>query len=195
MKLYTRQGDGGHTRLFGGARVPKHDARVEAYGAVDELNAALGWAGVQVAALDTARRLRLVSEDLFALGANLSAPPDVAGKARTQLPPLPCERIGAMEAWIDRASEETEPLRRFVLPGGSAGASALHVARTVCRRAERRVAALAAESPVEEDVVRYLNRLGDYLFAAARLENKQAGATDVEWRPKHETPAAAAPSQ
>ncbi len=184
MKLYTRGGDRGETGLFLGVRVPKHDSRVEAYGTVDELNAALGWARSQVTSGDTLERLRLVSEDLFAVGSSLSVPPGEAERAKRLLPALPSERIGAMEAWIDQAVEETDPLRSFVLPGGGPGASALHVARTVCRRAERRVVALAAVSAVDDDVVRYLNRLADYLFAAARLENKRTGETDVEWRPK-----------
>lgn len=186
MKLYTRRGDGGETGLFGGARVRKHDARVEACGTVDELNAVLGWARNQAGRKDTRARLRLVSEDLFAIGASLATPPAPAGRRRPPSPPLPVERIGAMEDWIDQAAAETDPLRNFVLPGGCPGAGALHLARTVCRRAERRVAALAEASSVDAGVLGYLNRLADYLFAAARLENKHAGTDDATWRPERE---------
>ena len=187
MKLYTRRGDGGETGLFGGARMPKHDPRVEACGTVDELNAVLGWARSQAARAETLSRLRLVSEDLFAIGASLATPPAAADRSRPRLPALPAERIGAMEDWIDQAVAETDPLRNFVLPGGCPGAGALHWARTVCRRAERRVAALAEASPVDAGVLKYLNRLADYLFAAARLENKHAGTDDVTWRPERDS--------
>jgi len=187
MKLYTRRGDGGKTGLFGGARVPKHDPRVESCGTVDELNAVLGWARNQADRAETLSRLRLVSEDLFAIGASLATPSAPAGRSRSRLPALPTERIGAMEDWIDQAVAETDPLRNFVLPGGCPGASALHLARTVCRRAERRVAALAETSPVDAGVLTYLNRLADYLFAAARLENKHAGTDDVTWQPERDS--------
>lgn len=185
MKLYTRRGDGGDTGLFGGERRPKHDSRVEAYGAVDELNASLGVALLHVADSGSRRRLGRVQSDLFALGAHLAAPPpaetgrDVPVSA---LPCLPSKRVAEMEAWIDEAESATPPLRNFVLPAGAAGAAHLHAARTVCRRAERRVVALAAGSAVDSVVVRYLNRLSDYLFAAARLENARSGGKDVEWR-------------
>lgn len=214
MKLYTRRGDDGETGLFGGGRVPKHDARVEAYGCVDELNAAVGVAESRLASPpvaaargrtdesagsrpglsetgraattrtggDTASRLGQISADLFAIGAWLATPPQPAGRPAPKLPPLPGGRVAHMEAWIDEAQTETGPLRHFVLPGGCPAASALHLARTVCRRAERRVVALASSSPVNEAIVPYLNRLSDYLFAAARLENKRAGRQESEWR-------------
>lgn len=184
MKLYTRRGDAGETGLFGGARRSKHDSRVEAYGAVDELNAALGVALLHVADRSSRQRLRHIQSDLFALGAHLSAPPPgETGRVRPEsaLPCLPSERVTEMEAWIDEAESDTPPLRNFILPAGAPGAAHLHLARTVCRRAERRVVALAAASAVEPIVVRYLNRLSDYLFAAARLENARSGGKDVEW--------------
>ncbi len=183
VKLYTRRGDDGETALFGGGRVPKNDPRVEAYGCVDELNAAVGAASAQAGG-DTVARLQQVSADLFAIGAWLATPPQPAGRTPPKLPPLPVGRVADMEAWIDEAQAETGPLRHFVLPGGCPASGALHVARTVCRRAERRVVALAASSPVNEEVVPYLNRLSDYLFAAARLENKRAGRDDDQWRPE-----------
>lgn len=185
MKLYTRRGDGGVTGLFGGDRRPKADPRVEAYGAVDELNAALGVARLHVAAQDAGSRLERVQSDLFALGAHLSTPRQDAGAdggRAPALPPLPFDRVAEMEAWLDEAEDATPPLRNFVLPGGTPGAVHLHVARTVCRRAERRVVALSAKAAVDPLVVRYLNRLSDYLFAAARVENAHCGTQDVEWR-------------
>ena len=182
MKIYTRTGDDGGTALFGGGRVSKAALRVDAYGTVDELNASLGWAVTQVTDDTLRSRLEVMQHDLFALGADLSTPPPDEGRRRPQTPPLPVDRIGEMERWMDEAADELPELTAFVLPGGTAGAAALHVARTVCRRAERVVVALAAQEPVEEGVVRYLNRLSDLLFMFARQENHRSGTADVEWR-------------
>jgi cob(I)alamin adenosyltransferase len=185
MKIYTRTGDRGETALFGGGRVPKHDPRVEAYGEVDELNAAVGLALVAVeraGGAETAARLLAVQEDLFAIGAHLATPAAVeGGRGSAHLPPLPRARIAEMETWIDTADERLEPLRSFILPGGSDAAAHLHLARTVCRRAERRVTALAVVAPVPEHAVVYLNRLSDLLFTLARLANRDAGRADVPW--------------
>ncbi len=182
MKIYTRRGDDGETGLFGGGRVPKDDVRVEAYGTVDELNAVIGTALAHVRDGEIRVRLRLLQSDLFALGARLATPPPRDGRPVPSLPDLPLARIGEMESWIDAAEEVTGAVRHFILPAGTAGASHLHQARAVCRRAERRVVALARRSAVDSGVVRYLNRLSDYLFAAARLENHRAGKGDVAWR-------------
>lgn len=185
MKIYTRTGDGGETGLFGGGRVSKDDVRVEAYGAVDELNSTLGLALVALpagAAADVARTLRLVQADLLNLGAHLATPtPEDGGRAASHVPALPLERIEEMEAAIDAAEGELEPLRSFILPGGTEGAARLHVARTVCRRAERRVITLARHQRVDNGVVQYLNRLSDLLFTFARLANHRSGAEDVKW--------------
>lgn len=181
MKIYTRTGDDGGTALFGGGRVRKHAPRVDAYGTVDELNAVLGWALTQLADPVVRTRLGFVQHDLFALGSDLATPPAGDGRRRPETPPLPVGRVVAMERWMDGAEEELAPLRAFILPGGSSGAAALHVARTVCRRAERAVVALAASEPVSGEVVTYLNRLSDLLFTFARLENLRAGRQDVEW--------------
>ena len=181
MKIYTRTGDAGDTALFGGGRVPKDDPRVDAYGCVDELNSVLGWAIGQVADDTTRDRLSALQHDLFALGSSLATPPAREGRRRPGTPPLPLARVEAMEAWMDEADAELPALRAFVLPGGAPGAAALHVARTVCRRAERAVAGLAAAEPVEDGVLRYLNRLSDLLFVLARLENHRAGRPDVAW--------------
>ena len=181
MRIYTRTGDRGETALFGGGRVPKDDVRVEAYGTVDELNAALGWCLAEVADAAIRERLERVQHDLFALGSELATPPARERRVRPETPAIPAGRIQEMERWIDEADGELAPLRAFVLPGGTRGAAALHVARTVCRRAERRVVTLAASEAVPEPVITYLNRLSDLLFTFARLENLRGGRSDVEW--------------
>ncbi len=181
MKIYTRKGDGGETGFFGGGRVPKAHVRVEAYGDVDELNAALGMALSAVADQESQGRLFRIQNDLFALGASLATPEAEDGSARPATPPLPVTRIREMETWIDVASQETPPLRNFILPGGTKGAVALHLARTVCRRAERAVVRLMLQEAVEPAVLQYLNRLSDLLFALARLENHRAGVPDTLW--------------
>jgi cob(I)alamin adenosyltransferase len=182
MKIYTRSGDDGDTALFGGGRVPKAHARVEAYGTVDELNAVVGVAVSSVQDPEIEARLETIQHDLFTLGSDLATPPARAGRKRPATPELPPGRIAEMESWIDEADEELPPLKAFVLPGGSEGAAALHLARTVCRRAERTVVALRESESVSEGVVPYLNRLSDLLFTFARLENHRSGVADVEWR-------------
>lgn len=182
MKIYTRSGDDGDTALFGGGRVPKAHARVEAYGTVDELNAVVGVAVSSVRDPEIRTRLERIQHDLFTLGSDLATPPPRAGRKRPITPELPTGRIAEMETWMDAADEELPPLTAFVLPGGSAGAAALHLARTVCRRAERDVVALGDGESVSEGIVPYLNRLSDLLFTFARLENHRSGVADVEWQ-------------
>lgn len=183
--IYTRTGDEGETGLFGGGRVPKAHPRVEAYGAVDELNAVLGWAATTQADAGIARQLTRLQPDLFVIGAHLARPAAAEGRRAPELPDLPHERIAEMEASIDAAEGELPPLRNFVLPGGALPAAALHVTRTVCRRAERRVVALAAREvgAVDPFVLVYLNRLSDLLFTLARLANLRTGTAEPEWRP------------
>jgi cob(I)alamin adenosyltransferase len=187
MKIYTRTGDRGETGLFGGQRVRKDHARVEAYGAVDELNATLGLAITRLAAdgeEEMAQRLRSIQADLFTIGANLATPaPEDGGRRNDHIPPLPDGRVAEMERWIDQAEEELEPLRTFILPGGGEAAAGLHLARTVCRRAERRAITLAHTAHIPDGVVVYLNRLSDLLFALARLANHRRGEPDVAWHP------------
>jgi cob(I)alamin adenosyltransferase len=185
-KIYTRTGDTGDTGLFGGGRVPKDHPRVDAYGTVDELNASLGWARTQIDDTWIGERLETVQHDLFVLGADLATPPSEEGRPEPSTPVLPLARVEAMEAWIDEADTELPELRVFVLPGGTEGAAALHLARTVCRRAERAVTYLTHSEHVSQGVVPYLNRLSDLLFALARLANHRAGAGDVEWRKTEE---------
>jgi cob(I)alamin adenosyltransferase len=182
LKLYTRTGDAGTTALFGGGRVSKAHPRVEAYGAVDELNAVLG---VAAAALGEGRwreEIEAVQARLFDLGADLAAPPGSAAAAH--VPRAAEEWVSALERDIDRFTEAVPPLRTFVLPGGHPAAAALQLARTVCRRAERRVVAAGeAGEEIEPVAGRYLNRLSDWLFAAARLVNEQAGVAEIRWQP------------
>jgi len=181
MKIYTRTGDAGETALFGGGRVKKAHPRVHAYGTVDELNSVLGFALLHLKAEESGRRLARVQHDLFAIGAVLATPPPPGTRKRPSTPDIPTARVAEMEGWIDDADRELEPLASFILPGGTAGAAALHMARTVCRRAEREVVELGHDEPLESDIVRYLNRLSDALFAMARLENLRGGQEDVKW--------------
>ena len=181
QRIYTKTGDAGETGLFGGGRVSKANPRVEAYGAVDELNAMVGWAravGLEPAIEEV---LRDAQADLFTVGAHLATP---SGRAESHLPALPARRIETWEAWIDQAEAGLAPLRSFILPGGSRAAAALHVIRTVCRRAERRVVALAETDPVDPFILIYLNRLSDLLFVAARVANAAACVDDVRWEPR-----------
>ena len=171
--------------LFGGQRVPKDDARVEAYGEIDELNAVLGLAMGQLASEDlpeVARRLRVLQGDLFVLGANLATPaPEDGGRPNDYIPPLTGERVVEMERWIDEAEIEISPLTSFILPAGTAGAATLHLARTVCRRAERRLITLGQRATIDPACLRFLNRLSDLLFVWARLANHRAGVPDIPW--------------
>lgn len=182
MKIYTRTGDQGDTALFGGGRVAKDHPRVRAYGTVDELNSILGLALLHMVDAKGRERLEQVQHDLFTLGAVLAAPPPEGTRPQPSVPGLPLERVTEMEEWMDEAEGELHPLRQFVLPGGSEGAALLHVARTVCRRAEREVVAMGPSDPRSPDIIRYLNRLSDLLFTMARMENHRAGVGDVLWR-------------
>jgi cob(I)alamin adenosyltransferase len=187
LKIYTKTGDRGETGLFGGQRVPKDHARVEAYGDVDELNSVLGIAVSKLAAAGQtamAEALLAVQSDLFTVGANLATPaPEDGGRETSYIPVLPEGRVGELEAWIDAAETELEPLKSFVLPGGTGPAAYLHLARTVCRRAERRVVSLSHQAEVGAEWITYLNRLSDLLFTLARLANRRAGVDDVPWQP------------
>ena len=184
LKIYTKTGDRGETGLFGGARVPKDDARVEAYGDVDELNSVLGMAVAASRDEELVAGLLAIQTDLFTLGARLATPaPEDGGRDNPWIPQLDPERVAELERWIDRAETELEPLKTFVLPGGTASAASLHLARTVCRRAERRVVALSRAATIDAGVVVYLNRLSDLLFTLARLANRREGVEDVPWIP------------
>jgi cob(I)alamin adenosyltransferase len=223
MRIYTRTGDAGETTLWGGQRVSKAEARVEAVGTVDELNAALGLARTYLTEADLQTLLQTVQSELFDLGADLAAPlsqeeiaeiancelriadcrlrdeptrPPAAHigipmptsqpanqptKEERQIPRLQPDRVAALERWIDGLEAELEPLRQFILPGGAPGAAALHLARTIARRAERRVVALAEVEEINPEALRYLNRLSDLLFVLARVVNRRAGAEEPTW--------------
>ena len=185
MKIYTKTGDRGETGLFGGGRVPKDHVRVDAYGEVDELNSTLGLVVLQLEAAGLGDfGLRQVQADLFTLGANLATPaPEDGGRENAYIPALDAARTEALERAIDAADRELEPLTSFILPGGSPAGAMLHLARTVCRRAERRVVALSHEATVREEYIMYLNRLSDLLFTLARLANRRSGVLDSPWVP------------
>ena len=178
MKIYTRTGDTGETSLFGGTRARKSDPRVDAYGEVDELNAWLGLARAAAPDLGFAAHLAHLQRDLFALGAQLADPADKIA-ARVTKAALGDADVARLEQLIDRLELELPPLRRFILAGGAPAGAALHVARTVCRRAERRMVAL--DPPVDPILLRYVNRLSDLLFVLARAANHRAGVPEVEW--------------
>ncbi len=173
MKIYTRRGDGGETDLRLGVRTGKDHPRVEACGAVDELNSCLGWARSQGLDPDNDRLLARIQGDLFVIGADLATAGEDDRDRR-----LPADAAQFMEAAIDRMDAQLAPLKRFILPGGSPSAAALHVARAVCRRAERAVVALRRSETVDHAITAYLNRLSDLLFVMARDQNRLAGRPD-----------------
>ena len=182
MKIYTKAGDDGTTGLFGGGRVPKDHPRVVAYGTVDELNSHLGAirAGKLDAELD--RLLSRVQTELFALGADLATPPDAKSSSHVR-------RIAPTDSeWLERAidgfSTEVPPLGSFILPGGSPAGASVHVARAVCRRAERSVVALSRAEPVGMGAIVFLNRLSDLLFMLGRVVNRRAGEPEEPWKPE-----------
>lgn len=183
MKIYTKTGDGGETGLFGGGRASKDSLRVAAYGEVDELNAALGL----VRALDPQEfvdpLLQTIQRDLFTIGAELATPDrDKLHKALARSgAPIGDADVAGLEAAIDSHESRLEPLKNFILPGGVPKAATLHLARTVCRRAERVVVSLSHQAQINPAILRYLNRLSDLLFVLARAANAQAGRPDVKW--------------
>jgi len=180
VKLYTRRGDGGDTDLFGGPRVGKDDLRVEAYGAVDELNACLGVCRAESAHDDLRGMLETVQGRLFDLGGAL-ATPSAEHREKSGVPELQPEDVAALEAHIDALERDLPPLKRFILPGGCKASAAFQVARSVCRRAERCAVALQRDALVPEPSLRYLNRLSDLLFVMARVENRRADIAELEW--------------
>jgi cob(I)alamin adenosyltransferase len=180
VSIYTKRGDGGETDLFGGPRVGKDHVRVEAYGAVDELNAVIGACAAASEQVDLVEILMGIQARLFEIGAYLASP-DARRREKSGVSEPGDESVAELEAHIDAFEGELTPLRRFVLPGGTAAAANLHVARTVCRRAERRTVVLDREAPLEPSALRFLNRLSDLLFVLARVENARAGIADVEW--------------
>jgi cob(I)alamin adenosyltransferase len=179
VKIYTRTGDTGETGLFDGTRVLKSDSRIAAFGDVDELGAWLGFARASGLDSDLQSMLERIQRDLFAVGARLADPAHkIAGRVTKAA--VSGEDVARLESWIDELEGALPPLRRFILAGGLPGGAALHVARTICRRAERAVVSLGADA-VEPDLLTYVNRLSDLLFVMARAANHRAGAPELEW--------------
>lgn len=179
MRIYTKTGDSGETSLFDNTRVPKSDARVDAYGEVDELNAMLGTVCASGIDVDLNTEIEGIQKELFAIGARLADPRSRIAERVTKAV-VSQQDIERLERLIDTLEREVPPLRRFILPGGSTSGALLHQARTVCRRVERRVVALGKDA-VEPRVIVYLNRLSDLLFVMARAANHRAGVPEVEW--------------
>ena len=182
MKIYTKTGDAGETGLYGGERVPKDALRVSAYGTIDEANAAIGVARSSFADLSISEDLAAIQNALFDVGADLATPND--SKYRENITPIDERDVAHLEKLIDGYEEELEPLQAFILPGGHEAAAALHLARTVVRRAERDVTQLAREETVNTHVAVYLNRLSDLLFVMARVMNMKQGVSETRWQVK-----------
>lgn len=178
MKIYTKSGDKGETSLFAGGRVTKDHLRLHAYGTVDELNSVLGLANSFEIEKALSELLTHVQAELFHVGADLATPLDAEAPWVVRVEAVMVSRL---ESEIDGMEEELEPLKNFILPGGTPAAATLHQARTVCRRAERWLVALAKEEQINEVALQYLNRLSDWLFVAARVANKRAGVADIMW--------------
>jgi len=180
MKIYTRKGDRGQTSLFGGDRVPKSSTRIEAYGTVDELNSIIGWILCDSMTAETKDRLKTIQEHLFILGADLATPES----SKTRIERIDEREIEYLEDAIDDMSESLPELKNFILPGGSPTGAKLHIARTICRRAERfAVRCVEEEEKISGLTLKYLNRLSDFLFVAARYENRETGTPEETWKP------------
>src|SRR5680860_112637 len=188
MKIYTKTGDKGTTSLFGGTRVPKHHIRIESYGTVDELNAHIGLIKDQEIEVHTKEILNRVQDRLFTIGSTLATEPEKAslksGKERLRIPGISEEDIMLLEKEMDMMNEALPEMTHFVLPGGHQSVSFCHIARCVCRRAERMATALYEISPFDEMVLKYLNRLSDYLFVLARKLSKDLNAKEIQWIPE-----------
>lgn len=180
MKIYTKKGDSGDTSLFGGERVSKSSERIDAYGTVDELNSFVGLAASYELSDKGTEYIRKVQEMLFILGADLATPP--SKKARINR--ITEEDIRFLEEAIDELEEELETLKNFILPGGSQSGATLHIARTVCRRAERATVQCKETDDISDVALKFLNRLSDFFFVLARYENKQAGVREEVWKPE-----------
>ena len=179
-KIYTKTGDKGQTGLFGGTRVSKADIKIEAYGTVDELNAYIGLVAEQPINSERVELLRLIQVSLFNVGSQLASD----GSSNMELPNVTSTDIEELEAAIDEMNEQLEPMKNFILPGGTESASYCHIARTICRRAERSVIRYYELRESDLTIIAYLNRLSDYLFVLARLMVREAGAAEIPWKPR-----------
>ena len=186
MKIYTKTGDAGETALYGGTRVSKSSARVDSYGNIDELNSFIGVAKAQISDKNILNQLKKIQFNLFTVGSEAATPTDkltlANGNSRLTLIISPKE-TEELEMWMDEMEEKLEPLKYFILPGGGGGATAIHVARTVCRRAERSLVFLNEAESVRPELIKYLNRLSDYLFVLARFVSKLNNETEEFWNP------------
>lgn len=187
MKIYTKTGDSGETSLFGGQRITKSHQRIGAYGSIDELNAHIGnirahitLKTTDITSIDAA--LQRVQEELLTIGSHLATPYNPTEGAPATLPPLNINSITELEQWIDEMEKTVQPLSRFILPGGNTAAAATHIARTVCRRAERYAVQLHHNEAVDPTILKYLNRLSDALFVLARTLNSQTNTPEIEWK-------------
>ena len=178
MKIYTKTGDKGATSLFGGIRVPKNNIRIEAYGTVDELNASLGVVISENVSESVKKDIKKIQNDLFIVGGDLATP---LSETKVKIPRTTEAMITFLEKEIDLYDSKIEELKSFILPGGVKTSSFLHLSRTICRRAERRVVELADMEQINTEIVKYLNRLSDLLFIFARFENFNSGVPDIEW--------------
>ena len=179
MKIYTGTGDGGKTRLFGGEEVEKDHLRLQVYGTLDELNSYIGLVVAGGTSAETKKILLEIQSDIFRISAELATPQPEKYKMKSA---VRVEDIGKLEQWIDETEADLQPLRNFILPGGCRPSAELHVARTICRRAERHLATMTREIDLSGEIMIYLNRLSDLLFVLARIENKNAGQSDVIWQ-------------
>ena len=187
MKIYTKTGDKGETSLYGGTRVSKASSRVESYGNIDELNSFIGVAKSLIESEDVLAQLKKIQFDLFTLGSESATPADklMLANGKSRLPLLITEtEIEELELWMDAMEEQLEPLQYFILPGGGKAATSLHVARTVCRRAERGLILLQEQEEVRQEMIKYLNRLSDYLFVLARFVSKLQDEPEEYWNPR-----------
>ena len=181
MKIYTKTGDFGNTSLFGGKRVDKDNQRIEAYGTLDELNSVIGLILVEKVNEKTRKILTILQQSLFVIGSELATPSDVQSKA---IRPLTNEEIKLLENYIDEIDADLPPLKNFIIPGGTKAASLLHFARTVCRRAERRIVEIDKSENISKNIIAYMNRLSDLLFVIARFENHVTSTPETEWKPR-----------
>jgi cob(I)alamin adenosyltransferase len=180
MKIYTKTGDDGSTSLFGGQRVLKSDLRIDAYGTVDELNSQLGWVASMRPDAELGAMIERLQNLLFTLGADLATPPTI----NVRIDRISEENVGELEQMIDSLDSRLAPLRSFILPGGSATSAGLHIARTVCRRAERILIHARETESISDEATHFVNRLSDLLFVMARFENASKGVDDVKWIPR-----------
>lgn len=181
MKIYTKTGDTGQTSLIGGTRIPKHHQRIEAYGTVDELNSWIGLIGDECGEENLKVFLRTVQHHLFDVGSNLAADPV---KNKMKLPEIVESDVVAIEEWIDNMNKALPELKNFILPGGCVQVSHIHIARCVCRRAERNMTALHEMQAIDETLIRFMNRLSDFLFVMARYTAQQLQAPEIKWEPR-----------